>query len=70
MSEVILRPDVKGRINLGELANGVSSYRVSTRENGEINLIPYVEIPYSDKWIFQNKKILEKLKQEVESNNN
>ncbi len=35
MEEVILRPDSKGRLNLGELAKGISSYRVRKEENGQ-----------------------------------
>jgi len=64
MEEVILRPDSKGRINLGELSQGVSSYRVSIGENGSLTLNPYLEIPFTEKWIFENKEILEKVKQQ------
>ena len=28
MEEIVVRPDSKGRLNLGDLAQGVSSYRV------------------------------------------
>ena len=63
MDEVILRPDAKGRINLGDLAQGVSSYRVHKADNGTLTLTPYAEIPYSEKWIFENEEILEKVKQ-------
>jgi hypothetical protein len=65
MDEVILRPDAKGRINLGDLAQGVSSYRVHKADNGNLILTPYAEIPYSEKWIFQNEDILEKVKQHL-----
>lgn len=50
----MLRPDAKGRINLGDLAEGVSSYRVNIGENGKLTLTPYVEIPFSEKWIFES----------------
>lgn len=66
MEEVILRPNSKGRINLGDFAQDVSSYRVMKRENGKIILNPYAEIPFSEKWIFENKDILEKVKKEFE----
>jgi hypothetical protein len=49
MTEMILRPDAKGRINLGELAQEVSSYRVTVEENGKLTLTPYTEIPFSEK---------------------
>ncbi len=62
MEEVILRPDSKGRLNLGELTKGVSSYRVRKEEDGRLILIPFAEIPLSEKWIFENPEILEKIK--------
>lgn len=65
MEEVVLRPDSKGRINLGELARGVSSYRVNRGENGSLILNPYLEIPFTEKWVFENKDILEKVKQQL-----
>jgi len=78
----IQRPDLKGRINLGEIANNVRSYRVTVAsdgkwkmengkwkmengkwkiENGKVTLEPYAEIPLSEKWIFQDKELLEKI---------
>lgn len=68
MSEIILRPDSKGKINIGELAQGVSSYRVVISENGVLTLYPYAEIPFSEKWIFDNKELLEKFKNENKAN--
>jgi hypothetical protein len=68
MSEIILRPDSKGKINIGELAQGVSSYRVVIGENGVLTLYPYAEIPFSEKWIFDNKELLEKFKNENKAN--
>jgi hypothetical protein len=65
MEKIILRPDSKGRINLGDLAAGVSSYRVNIVENGKLILVPYAEIPFSEKWIFDNEDILEKIKQQL-----
>jgi hypothetical protein len=68
MSEIILRPDSKGKLNIGELAQGVSSYRVVIGDNGVLTLYPYAEIPFSDKWIFDDKELLEKLKNENKVN--
>lgn len=65
MKETILRPDSKGRLNLGELAKNVSSYRVRKEENGNLVLIPFAEIPFSEKWIFENPEILEKIKSKL-----
>ncbi len=64
MNEVIIRPDSKGRLNLGEIVKGVSSFHVTIEKNGRIVLEPYAEIPFEDKWIFDNKDLMEKIKQE------
>ena len=65
MNEIILRPDAKGKINLGELAKNVSSYRVIKEEDGKLILMPYAEIPFSEKWIFEDKEALETVKQHL-----
>ena len=62
MNDRILRPDAKGRITLGDIASNVSSYKVIIADSGTITLEPYAEIPLSDKWIFDNKELLAKLK--------
>jgi len=54
LSEKVLRPDAKGRICLGKLAEGVSSFRVSVDERRRIVLEPYAEIPATEKWLFDN----------------
>jgi len=64
MDEVIIRPDSKGRLNLGEIVKGVSSFRATIEKNGKVILEPYAEIPFEDKWIFDNKDLLEKIKQQ------
>ncbi len=66
MEEMILRPDSKGRVSLGDLSQGVSSYRVKKEENGQLSLTPYTEIPFSERWIFDNKEILEKVKHHLQ----
>jgi len=48
-----VRPDAKGRIVLGALANGVSSYTV-THDRGRIILEPNVEIPAQERWLWEN----------------
>lgn len=68
MTEIILRPDSKGKLNIGDLAQGVSSYRIVIGENGILTLYPYAEIPISDKWIFDDKELLEKIKNENKEN--
>jgi len=61
-----VRPDAKGRITLGRLADGVSSYRVTRDKNNRIILEPRVEIPAIEKWLFENKAALSQVKQGLE----
>lgn len=65
MNDVMLRPDTKGRITLGELAKGVSSYKITKGDNGQLTLTPYAEVPYSAKWIFENPDLLEQFKRQI-----
>ena len=55
-----IRPDAKGRIFLGVLAEGVSSYTV-IKDHGRIILEPNVEIPAKEKWLWENKKALQQV---------
>ncbi|MFD2257710.1 hypothetical protein ACFSSA_13585 [Luteolibacter algae] len=57
-----IRPDAKGRINLGKLAEGISSFRAHRTEEGNIVLEPYSEIPTREKWLFDNPQALEAVK--------
>jgi hypothetical protein len=57
-----IRPDAKGRIALGKLAHGVSSFHATTDKRGRIILEPYMEIPVSEKWLFENKPALAAVK--------
>ena len=54
-----LRPDSKGRITLGKLADGVSSYRARRQADGTIVLEPFVEIPADELWLHENRRALE-----------
>jgi len=54
LSEKVLRPDSKGRICLGKLAQGISSFRVSIDDRQRIVLEPFAEIPATEKWLFEN----------------
>lgn len=55
----ILRPDTKGRICLGKLASGVSSYKAVVNEvTKEITLKPYTEIPLPEKWLYENEEAI------------
>lgn len=55
-----VRPDAKGRIFLGVLAKGVSSYTV-IKDQGRIILEPNIEIPAKEKWLWENKAALEQV---------
>jgi len=69
-SSLTLRPDAKGRITLGALADGVSSFRATVDSAGRIILEPFAEVPAREKWLFENKEALaavqEGLKQAAE----
>jgi hypothetical protein len=56
-----VHPDTKGRIALGSLAKGISSFQVSTDSDGRIILEPYVEIPARESWLFKNKAALKQV---------
>jgi len=62
-STIQLRPDSKGRISLGKLARGASSFRAQCTEDGTIILEPFAEIPAREKWLFDNPKALSTVKQ-------
>jgi hypothetical protein len=55
---VQVRPDAKGRITLGKLAEGVSSFRISEQPSGAYLLEPMVEIPARENWLYKNKMAL------------
>lgn len=61
-----LRPDSKGRITLGKLAEGVSSYRARRKKDGRIVLEPFVEIPADERWLYQNEEALGSVKAGLE----
>lgn len=58
-----VRPDSKGRITLGNLAKGISSFAISRDEHNRIILEPFVEVPAREQWLFNNKTALNQVKQ-------
>jgi len=60
-----LRPDSKGRITLGKLAEGVSSYRARRQLDGKIVLEPFVEIPAEERWLWENKEALQSVRKGI-----
>jgi hypothetical protein len=61
-----LRPDAKGRITLGKLAEGVSSYRATRMKDGKIVLEPFIEIPAEERWLWENKEALASVLEGIE----
>lgn len=57
-----VRPDGKGRITLGTLAKGISSYQVSEQADGSLLLEPFKEIPAREAWLFENPAALASVK--------
>lgn len=57
-----VHPDAKGRVTLGALARGISSFHVTTDKAGRIILEPFVEIPAREAWLFQNDAALKQVK--------
>jgi len=63
-TQKLLRPDAKGRLCLGNLAKGVSGFKVTIDENTQnIILCPYAEIPLKEKWLFDNKEAIRSVKE-------
>jgi hypothetical protein len=65
MLKKIVRPDSKGRITLGQWAEGISSFSITKDKNDRLILEPYSEIPSREKWLFDNKKALESVKKGI-----
>ncbi len=61
----ILHPDAKGRITLGAIAKGISSYRMTKDEQGRLVLVPFVEIPERERWLYNNPEALAAVKQGI-----
>jgi hypothetical protein len=57
-TEFTLRLDGKGRVTFGNLAKGVSSFRVKKNEDGSYLLRPMKEIPAREAWLYENPEAL------------
>lgn len=64
-AEITVRPDAKGRITLGKMARGISSFRVHSEKGGRIVLEPFVEIPAQELWLHNNPKAMAKVKRGI-----
>jgi len=67
MDQVIqqLRPDAKGRISLGKLAQGISSFHARRMDDGSIILDPFIEIPAREQWLLNNQAALGSVKRGI-----
>lgn len=66
MQERYLKPDSKGRIQLGNRTKNIVRYRVIEENDGKIILLPEVAIPADEVWLYKNKEALEAVKQGLE----
>lgn len=66
MQEKYLKPDSKGRIQLGKLAKNIVRYQVIEENDGRLILLPEIAIPASEVWLYKNKEALEAVKQGLE----
>jgi hypothetical protein len=57
-----VRPDSKGRIALGRLAEGVSSYIVRPEPDGKIVLEPLAEVPARERWLYESAEDLARVR--------
>ena len=62
-TDLTVRPDAKGRITLGALAKGISSYRIHKQTDGKLVLEPFTEIPLREQWLYKNPQALEAVRQ-------
>lgn len=58
-----VRPDSKGRITLGKLASGVSSFKAYKDKKGRIILEPQVEVPAAEAWLWKNPAAMKAVQQ-------
>ncbi len=58
-----LRPDSKGRITLGSLASGASSFKAYKNKKGCIVLEPQVEVPAAEAWLWKNPVAMKAVQQ-------
>lgn len=64
--EKYLKPDSKGRIQLGRRAQNIVRYKVIEEDGGRIVLLPEVAIPLEEVWLYKNKSALDAVKEGLE----
>ena len=63
---ITVRPDSKGRITLGNLAKGLSGFKVTKNADGSFHLLPLKEIPEREMWLYRNPEALAAVLQGLE----
>lgn len=58
-----VRPDSKGRITLGKLVAGASSFKAYKDKQGRIVLEPQVEVPAGEAWLWKNQAAIKAVQQ-------
>ena len=64
--EKYLKPDSKGRIQLGSRAKNIVRYQIIEENDGRIVLLPEVAIPANEVWLYKNKEAFAAVKQGLE----
>ena len=64
--EKYLKPDSKGRIQLGSRTKNIVRYQVIEENDGRIVLLPEIAIPANEVWLYKNKAALEAVKEGLE----
>ena len=66
MQEKYLKPDSKGRIQLGKRAKNIVRYQIIEESDGRIVLLPEIAIPANEVWLYKNEEALEAVKKGLE----
>ena len=66
LQQKTVRPDSKGRINLGNLSKGVSGFKVGVDKQQRIILDPLVEISAREQWLFNNPTLLRQVQKGIQ----
>jgi hypothetical protein len=61
-----VKPDAKGRVSLGKLAEGVELFEVEKDGEGRIILTPQATIPQREAWLYRNPEALAGVKRGLE----
>lgn len=64
--ERYLKPDSKGRIQLGRRAKNIVRYQVIEENDGRIVLLPEIAVPANEVWLYKNKEAFEAVKEGLE----